>query len=574
MKLKLNILLLSATVFFSVSCSDKKDDKKDKEEKGGTETAGYSNLGGSSQENAQVFGNLMTSMPNTSAAFKVDLMQLINKSGIKDDQDFGPMLAVGMMQINKLVDIDQPVRVAVSGEDAQNASVVAMIAVKNKNELINELKSNLDGTKFEDANGFSFGTVKFGDSFRVKMGINDNFCLIHYSDKFKNKEESIADMEALFAACSENVEFPGNVDAYLASSEDFALMISPENLMAFIPEDKMNEAKINAGDIKDGWTNLSLDFQDGMIQMAARSEYPNMEDMDFAGNGLPSEYASLLTNDQLIGFGGGSVDLAKMVAMAKSAGSDFGKFEEKTGISFEEFSGAFDGSMAIAVTGFPRPDAWLNEKLDNNDTPEDVSDQFDDLNDEETEVSAEDIESLGISKIENVEEAGEEAMKNVVVTIGLKDEAMLTAMVDTMKAASKKDNYYVMTSKEDGKQNGYLAIKNNKLMISGDEEVIQTFANEGTLAMAAEAKPYMSSSFNGYMSFDLIKDIISTREGAEDLMEIKFLDIFQNMVLQGDLSNITLSVNMDEKGSNSLKQIVTLLLQNAGDLMQGMPMAF
>ncbi len=574
MKLKFHIVLLAATVLFSVSCKDKKDEDKDKEGKGGSKSAGYDNLGGSKNENAQVFGNLMSNMPNTAAAFKVDLMQLVNKSGAKDDQDFGAMVAMAMMQVQGLVDIDQPIRVAVSGDNAENISVVAMIAVKDRDQLINELTSNMDGTEFEEANGFMFGSVKMGDSFRVKMGINNNFCLIHYSDKFKNKEESKAAIESLFAACAEDVEFTDNVDSYLASDEDFALMISPENMLGMMPEDQIKQAKLNADDIKDGWTNLSLDFVNGAIQMEAHNTYPNMTDMDFAGDGLPAEYASLLTNDQLIGFGGGSLNVNKLVEMANASGADFGDFEEKTGISFEEFSGMFDGTMSIALTGVPNMDNWLAERLDNNDYDEDVSDQFDDLNDEEADSKGQSFQDYDPSaNAEKMEEAGEEALKNMVIAIGLNDEATVTAIIDTMKNAKKMGNYYEMISNKENKHVGYLAIKDNKLMISGDEAVIKTFSNDGALAMAAEAKPYMSTAFNGYMSFDLLKELMTTKEGAEDLMEIKFLDIFQNMVLQGDLNDMTLRVNMDNQSDNALKQIVGLLLQNAGDLMQGMQFA-
>ncbi len=550
--------IVSCMALTMVACGDKdkKDSDDDTDKKSDVSAVGST---------AEAFTNLLANIENPAAAMSMDLMSFIEDSGLRSNPEAGGILEAALMQLNPVIDMDEPVRVVAGGADMSQMDVIALISIKDGDKFISLLKqAGLDMDKVEEVPaGFKMTSVKVQDGVRIKMGISNSYCVVNYSAGFANKEESIEKMESIFAMCNQMTDAPEIYKSFVNESNDMAMLIAPENLLNMVPAEMMEKA---GGDVdvnqmmegkekmKGGATLMSFNFEPGEARMSVKNHYPNAGDMMINGSAMPDEYASLLSNDKLFGFIGGSINMENVIGLLDNVDAkQLAEFKDKTGIELSEMMAYFDGTMSISFIGVPGLDDIIAGD-DGDDTSADALSSLDKLNGLSDDASSDD------------EDAEKEEFKEMVITIGLKEEEKIIAILDTVKQLKKVGDTY-----EGGDGNAYIAIKGGKLMMTPLKPVIDQFVSTGSLKEVEGIRSRMANPFNGYFAFKVMRELIMEKTDGEGFEGMELLEKFDEIIIGGNMEEMEFKLTMTDGSTNALKNIVDMVL-SMRDQMGGLPM--
>lgn len=549
--------IVSCMALTMVACGDK--DKKDSDDDS-KKSSDVSSVGNS----AEAFTNLLANIENPAAAMSMDLMSFIEDSGLRSNPEAAGIIEAALMQLNPVLDMDEPVRVVAGGADMSQMDVVAMISIKDGDKFIKLLKqTGLEMDEVEEVPaGFKMTSIKVQDGIRVKMGISNSFCLVNYSAGFANKEESIEKMESIFAMCNQMSDAPDIYKSFVNESNDMAMLIAPENLLNMVPAEMMEKAgsDVNVDQMmegkekmKGGATLMAFNFEPGQASLKVKNHYPNAGDMMINGSAMPDEYASLLSNDNLFGFIGGSINMENVIGMLDNVDAkQLDEFKEKTGIELSEMMGYFDGTMSISFIGVPGLDDIIAG--DDDDTSADALSSLDKLNGLSDDASSDD------------DGAEKEDFKEMVITIGLKEEEKIIAILDTVKQLKKEGDVYV-----GGEGNAYVAIKDGKLMMTPLKPVIDQFVSTGSLTEVEGIRSRMANPFNGYFAFKVMRELIMEKTDGEGFEGMELLEKFDEIIIGGNMEEMEFKLTMTDGSTNALKNIVDMVL-SMRDQMGGLPM--
>lgn len=568
--------MLIATLLLSiVGCKDKKADQKAESK--------YENIGGDANANRDLLKAMLAGSGESAVLWKMDPMQMLKKSEVTKNEILGGMLESGLSTFD-FIQFDQPIYAAVSASGMNEGSVIVMIGIRNKEAFVSNLSvyasEMIDDLK-DAKGGYTFGNLKMKDGQYAQMAINNNFCLVQMNSKFMNAEDAQKKIEAMMdAGIDADAKVSQEMTAFFASKADFVMSIKPDALLNNLDPKMLQKAAKSDQDIniealkvqvKDGSSLMSWNFGAGAIEMELVNNYPNMPALKQVANGsVPADYSALLTNDQLIGFFAGQFNMDQYTQWIKEGNPEMmAQFTEKTGMPLESVMGVFDGSASVSFIGMGDLSEYVQKRLkDGFESGEDAANSsLDRLNGLEDDSQDEVIKEES-HVVKNSGDA-QMAISNMLVTIGITNDSLITSVLDTAKNVKKVGNMYELAIEPNNPKKAatmYMAMNGNRMMFSGNKAVISEFAANGKLKEVEGVNEYFSKPFNGYMAFDTMVSLLSAA-GGEKLQEMPYLKLFDRMVFTGDMTKMSARVEMKDGETNFLKQIADVFLSDDAQLM-------
>ena len=552
-----------ASLLFLSACGDNKEEET-----------------GSPAANKSHFANILGNMENPVAAMRFDVMQVLKKTGLMENDETGLIIENALEEYEKAFNLKEPLRVAVEMREGDSPWIVGMIGVNDRKKFKSFVSSI--NVKFEDSkNGYDIATKEV-EQYRVLIGFNDHICLIAFSPQFTKKADYEAYLDGLFNPPSDKKP-EGLFSKFAEGTEDLALVLKPGMLSKIAPEKEMKDMYgiLYEGN-EDAAGYLTLNFIKGAIEITQESDFSEDSPMTsfYNENGLPDEFASYLTNDELIGYGGGSFNMEKMFDFYKNLFDSFddpgGDKEEMTEMisKLEDIAGALTGEVAISMINVKGFAEGIKSDMEMEEEFEDIAadDSFDALNDED-DAYYEDDDFLYEDEYEedvdweNYFEAREkndkETAKNVLLIVGMKDAGLVESVLDTVSKLSKQDGIY---QSEDNDL--FILLMDNKLILCADLDVIQDF-KDGDLKKSEEALEYMSSPMFGFFDFKKLYSMMTDVIGTEEFEGSNYLKLLNKAYFNANLNKGKFILEMNNKNKNSLRQIIDIIMEeNSGDMMQ------
>lgn len=533
MKKHIIIAALATSAMF-ISCGDKEKKSEGTDNKDNVEEVVSSGF---------KFENIVRGMDNPLGAISISLNQLVEKSGIKDNPEYGPNVGMALGMASTFgVDLNNRIFIAANGTDAENMQVYAMTELTNSSMLASQIESiSRDGIK-DFVDGYKIAKVKDQNAVLI---FNDNRILAVFTSNYTKKSEMESYAKTMLANAEVVSDKYAQFEGFDAMSNDLSFVYGLEGVMEMLPEaekQKMLDENPKIMEIyKGSEMKGGLDFLNGKMSITADYAFPAMADYNMMSkDAISSDFASVLTNDKLFAVITAKYNIAgfaKYIEDFMPAKSEEDASKQKEIMrNISMLSDYLTGEAALSMIEVPEMD---NNKFDDMD----IDSQFDALDmDGDVEIESE--------VKENFKKAD---FKGVVVALGVKDEAGLLAVLDTVQEMKKSGNIYEI---DNGKV--YLAVKNNKLLLSPSMDVIKEFGDKGILKASEKAAKYIKPGMNGMFDFEMIAEELASKEGSEEALKV--LKMLKNIEMRGDLKSMKFDLNLKNDSENALKVIVNSII--------------
>lgn len=492
------------------------------------------------------FENAIRGMENPLGAISISVNQLIEKSGIKQDEQFGSNVAMVLNVASMAgIDLNSKVYIAANGTNKENVQLYAMINIKSSKEIEKQLSSIATKEGIQDfENGYKMAKVKDASGIII---FNEKRILAVFTPGYTKKSEMEGFAKSLLENGGETAEKNPIFKGFEGLNNDLSFVYNMESVMKLIPESE--KAKIIAQSPKvidlynDSKIAGSLNFLNGNCNIHADYAFPAMEKYDLIPEQKVSgDFASLLTNNKLFGFAIGRYNLEGMkLYLNDFMPKEDGDVEYKQKEVMERLttlSSYLTGEIAMSMVEVPESGEDDMEEINI-----DIEDSFAALEGEETEEVIKDLVIKSNSEF-----------RGYVIALGVSNEAGINSVLDTVSDMTKLGNYY---SIDNGK--AFAAVKNGKMIFTGKEDIIKDFSVNGTLTLQADAAKYIESGFNGMYDLTQIKNELKDKEGMENLDEV--LNLMKNASFHFDMKSMDVDLNFTDSSNNSLKQIVNLVIK-------------
>lgn len=215
---------------------------------------------------SDAFSRYLTASEATIAFGKVDFIQLMEKSDLKESALFGKLVSEELSEIEKAIDLKEQLFFALDGPFYNyftSNRFVLFLAVKDKESLQKYLKKAGYLVKETDSG------LSFVEEMGVAIGFDDNLLLVFNDNQ---SDEIINELESTFklvlspkSPIADKYQLAGNEDFFIASNLEYLYSTSNTDLNQ-LPE----QAQEKLNELTDGsFIKMSLTFGDGEILIAA-----------------------------------------------------------------------------------------------------------------------------------------------------------------------------------------------------------------------------------------------------------------------------------------------------------------
>ena len=526
---------------------------------GGDET-NSDNLGETAEGKKKAFAGIIAGLENPVGAFRVDVQQLIDKSGLEDNAGSAQMLQQGMMMLSAL-DLETPVRVVADMKDVANVWAIGMIGLNDKTMFNTMVKGQADmGEKID---GFQSAYLETGSEMNALLGFNSHICLVVLGQSTLDRSALEDKMAEVIKSAKSGEKPSGFYNDYINGTEDLAMTYSMGEFLQMIPQSELMDSPIDLETYEGSEVLVSMNFEDGEFVLSGNMSYPETSELSkFYGDGLDQSFANYLAAESFLGYIGVDMNVASIMDIVKK----FAEYDDKHEMSpadwemIDMIDELISGEMTVALVDVASISTSIL-KSENDDFDMDIEDNFDVLNDELTEVLYE----------EEVQESDEdeddvEPSSDMLLTIGILDNEKLISILDTVKDLTLTDGIY-----SDAEGTTFMTLVENKLVISGNESVVRAMKDGITITVDA-AKSLMVNPMSGYIDVVELLSAIRDNTGLEDFDGSEYLDLMEKVIFEGNSGNSSFRIVMKDKGQNALKQMIDVILNGNPAMLGGMMM--
>ncbi len=481
--------------------------------------------------------NMVASVENPAAIFSVDVMDLLNKSNIKESQDvpaqFKMLLNVQLEQHfnseNQGFKVEGNIPVVVSAtKDDQFNYLMSYTDVLDAEKTGSSLALYFNGhIEKNEANS----TLSFSTPDSIMSGCfawDTKKLVVVISENQDNKALAEKVLANRYIDANDNEK----IRAFLAQDNDFSSLVFMDTYTQMANE--MSHTKVDE-ELKAAYKGMVMtgagNFNNGDFVFESNLEaetFINSEFNNLNENGLDKEYTNFISdNGKAIAFGGVSLNLEAVVKAMNHTHTEYGNYDDelaKMGLQKEDLNNVFDGNFSLSLM---------------------------------------EIESVPTLGYENNPAFNEDRPK-FLLTCGLKDVEKIQSILTTNEAVKPVDNYFLV-------DDTYIGIHENKLFISLSDSLIQRLTKGEQLA------PYnadFDSPVYGKLITDMNKLPINYKTmllngGGEEVL--KFYNEIEKIEFNGDIHHTTFKVELKDSTKNSLELFSNSIIKNVLPLiMNGM----
>lgn len=515
-----------------------------------------SSCGGGEEESTALdsgaFQKIMSSSSTPVMGMYVDLKQMLDKSGAREDLQL-KLLLEGVLQQTKAmgVNVDSKIYVFAEGDDLNTSRVLVMAELTDAAKFSSTLKSNARATVSEEE-GVSFAKMSLpgGSIGDISMVFNNNILIGAISMAGVSKDG----LKAILERGKKGGEVKEvALKEFLGGNNDVGMFMRYDKIFGLVPKELMamqtSQMGADAPDMdkifamyNDAWSNMSFNFSNGAVEMRAVSNFPEVGQYGFISDrGLPADFAMLASPTQdVFAYFGGSFNpenyikyLTDMNILQKD------QFGDELPIDLEELTSMFTGDFMITLWSVP------NEGTEASITA-DLSDNFDALEesmDEEAEAILDELLADG-----EMNEGQQVDFKDVIVAIGLNDAGKVYNMMDTVSGIQKKGNYFTANGEM------FYVIARNTMVVTANEDVAAEIASKQQLPSNTLVKSYLTNPLSGFINLAMAAE----KDGLQD-MDVsgrEFIKMMDKIHMEGSMENIVIRLEMKDKRKNALRAIV------------------
>ncbi|GEM_PF-4160650 len=549
LKLTYLFTIVFSVVFFITSCND--DKAKDKDKNGGVENVNWK---------SNVFGSI-----DGTIAFvgSFDFMEIMDKSSIMD-ADIIPEMYKSMFM--GYIDSDN---LGIKLEGNNHYAVVmdnngefdyafAFANVLDAKKIATNLHMYLGG-RTDNEDGYEF--LKTSDG--VVFGWDDQHLIAAVSDRRRSDVNQLKNkIKKLLDARNKDVEADDQLLAYLKRDDDINMYMNMKSYMDFIKNINMNN------ELTELYSNEEfLKLMD--YTMVSTANFNNGEiimDLKMINNGngfkylkdqpVGAEYLNYLTdNDRMIASAFANIDLDTYISFLKpmlnsnlDVYNDFNDFLTQIGLSENEIFNIFNGELAISIIDILEPENSIEQEFS-----DDFGEWEDDFFDEMDEYG--------------YDSPSKEPVPSFLFTLGINDQSALMKLMANAPVNVVKDQVIEIEN------DVHLLLKDNKLFLGSPQELMNKLNVAGSLSTYSKINSidypvycYFNTDASSYP--DIVTSTLEREGGLEIFRDI--MSLFNSFEIKGTNNKISYEIIMSNKGENSLKQIMDMIIKLAKENNPGL----
>ncbi|MCT4581053.1 MAG: hypothetical protein N4A35_06510 [Flavobacteriales bacterium] len=472
--------------------------------------------------------NMIASVQNPAAMLSLDVMDLLEKSNIKESHE---VPAQFKMLLN--TQIEQHFNSENQGFKVEgNIPLVVSATTDNKFNYLMSFTDVIDAEKTGSSLALYFnGHVEKNEaistlSFTTPDSIM-NGCFAWDTKKLVVVVSENQDNKALAekALANRYVDAADNakIKHFIAADNDFSSLVFMDTYTQMANE--MSHTKVDE-ELSAAYQGMTMtgagNFNNGSFlfesnldaETFVKSGFNNLNDQ-----GLNTEYNNFISdNGKAIAFGGVSLNLDAVVKAMNHTHTEYGNYDEelaKMGIKKEDLNQVFDGNFSLSLM---------------------------------------EIESVPSPGYENNPAFNEERPK-FLLTCGLKDTERIKTILESNEAVKPVENYFLV-------DDTYIGIHENKLFVSLSDTLIQNLSKGEQLAA-------FNTSFKSPVYGKLITDMnqlpinyktMLLNGGGEEVL--KFYNEIETIEFTGDIHQMTFKVELKDSSKNTLELFSNSVIKN------------
>lgn len=415
-------------------------------------------------------------------------------------------------------------------DEGEFDNAFAIFNLKDPETFQKMLKEDLEA-ETEEKNGYSY-VISPDDA--MAIGWYKTFGVAVVTDRNSNKEAIAGKLDELMVnSISDEGSLSEGYEKLIATNKDIAFMYQLKSMMTVAEKESHDDQKEMIAKMKemygDSYSIYSLQFDVDKIT-AEIDNYLNEEAKNKFGKmfakGISPDFLKYITNDKAIGFFTVAMSPEPAVSFYKDLSAEAyqsmqDEISRETGIKIEDLTASFTGEMTMAMLDIQRVEKTYT---------------YTNMDGEE----------------ESYSYTGEEPV--FTLSIGIKGD-LIRNIVDTTKAFTKKENYYVVDNYN------FFAFANNKLFVSNNEELTKEVAANGSLKMFEKSGVTDQATSNatfGYFDFNALSAIIPDKEKqARDIV-----GNFDYAIATGNAEKVKAELHMKKSGKNALYTITASIMNS------------
>lgn len=471
--------------------------------------------------------NIIASVENPAAMLSMDLIELLDKSKLKESKEIPaqyktPLVMILDQNLNSdnqgfKIEGNIPLIVSASADNKFNYAM-STVDVIDAEKIGSSLAVYVDGhvEKNDNNSTLEFQYLTFTGCFAWD---NKKLVVVLSEDK---DNKSIA--QQLLTNQNTDAKDNQKIKAFLAEDNDFRSLLFMDTYTEMankLSETKMDDelAKAYEGmtiSTKGNFNNGSFVFESNLDgENFINSEFNNLNEVP-----VSKDFTHFLSeNGKLIGFGTASLNLDAIVKTMNHTHNEQGDYDKelaKMGLTKEDITEVFDGNFSFSLI---------------------------------------DIESVPTPGYENNPAFNEEKPK-FLLTCGIKEASKLKALLDSNAAIKAVENCYIADET-------YMALTENKLFISLNDSLIKKLSN-GEQFPAFDATlttPLYGTIVTNMDDLPMNYKNILLRNGGEEVL--KFYNEIESIEFSGDIHHTTFTIKLNDKNTNSLEIFSNTIIKNA-----------